>query len=161
MFEALEERPVYSARARPQLEESWLNMAMRMVPRRFQERLAPRVARANTFIRDFEWSWTKAVVASFLLWLFGITFIAVIPSWWLYFADQTLGWRETKLCPSGIGHIFLGVNCGFWLFKLRDLVAIILFSIPFGLLIVVPYFLQKHRRRLRSESESRPTGGYR
>jgi TRAP-type C4-dicarboxylate transport system permease small subunit len=46
-------------------------------------------------------------------------------------------------------------------FKARDLIAIILFSIPFGGFIMVPYHLQRLRRRLRSESESRPTGGYR
>ncbi len=49
----------------------------------------------------------------------------------------------------------------FFLFKLRDVVAIVAFSIPFGGFVMVPYYLQKHRRRLRSESESRPTGGYR
>jgi hypothetical protein len=138
-----------------------MKLALRMVPRGLQERMAPRVQRAQTFVREFEWTWTKAVVASFLLWLFGIAFVAVIPSWWLYFADQTLGWRETKLCPGGLVHLILGTNCGFWLFKLRDVVAIVLFSLPFGALVMVPYHLQKLRRRLRSESESRPTGGYR
>jgi len=107
-------------------------------------------------VRDFEWTWTKAVVASLLLWFIGMTLIAVIPSYWLYFADQTLGWRETRVCDIS----FLK-SCGFWLFKLRDVVAALLFSGPFGMLIVVSYYLQKMRRRLRSESESRPVGGYR
>ena len=43
----------------------------------------------------------------------------------------------------------------------RDVVAVTLFSIPFGGFIMIPYHLQKLRRRLRSESDSRPTGGYR
>jgi len=90
-------------------------------------------------------TWTKAVVFSLVMWLLAIILLAVIPSWWLYFADQKLGWRQTR----------------FWLFKLRDVVAIILFSAPFGGFIMVPYHVQKLRRRLRSESESRPTGGYR
>ena len=99
----------------------------------------------ETFIRDFEWTWTKAVVGSLGLWFLAMTTLAVFPSWWLYFADQTLGWRQTK----------------FWLFKLRDAVGAGLFSLPFVGFILVPYYFQKLRRRLRSESESRPTGGYR
>jgi hypothetical protein len=114
-----------------------------------------RVPQIQRFARDFEWTWTKAVVGSLLLWLMGMILIVIIPSYWLYFADQTLGWAPTKLC-SIILH-----NCGFWLFELRDVVAIVLFSGPFSMLIVVSYYLQKQRRKLRSESESRPGGGYR
>ncbi len=101
--------------------------------------------RAESLLRDFEWTWTKAVVFCLVMWFIAITFIAVIPSWWLLYAQNTLGWGPTK----------------FWLFKARDLIAIILFSLPFGGFLMVPYYFQKHRRRLRSESESRPTGGYR
>ena len=111
---------------------------------------------ARTFLRDFEWTWTKAVVVSVALWIFGMVFIVIIPSAWLYFADSTLNWRETRLCDISILR-----NCGFWLFKLRDVFAAIGFSQPFALLIIGPYYLQKQRRRLRSESESRPIGGYR
>jgi hypothetical protein len=107
-------------------------------------------------VKDFEWTWTKAVVASLFLWFFAMALIVIVPSYWLYFADQTLGWRDTRVC--GISWLR---NCGFWLFKLRDAVAALLFSGPFGLLIAVSYYVQKLRRRLRSESASRPTGGYR
>jgi hypothetical protein len=116
----------------------------------------PRVPQAQRLVREFEWTWTKAVMASLLLWFIGMTLIVVIPSYWLYYADQTLGWRETRVCA-----VSWLENCGFWLFELRDVVAIILFSGPFGMLIVVSYYLQKQRRKLRSESESRPIGGYR
>jgi hypothetical protein len=115
-----------------------------------------RVPQAQKLARDFEWTWTKAVIASLLLWFIGMTLIVIIPSYWLYYADQSLGWRETRLCA-----ISWLTNCGFWLFKLRDVVASILFGGPFGMLIVVAYYLQKQRRKLRSESESRPIGGYR
>ena len=124
-----------------------MKLALKLIPKGLQERAQPLVRRIEHFLREFEWTWTKAVIASLLLWIFGITFIALIPSWWLYFAEQRLGWRDT---PST-----------FLLFELRDLIAIILFSAPFGALIVIPYYVQKWRRRLRSESESRPTGGYR
>ena len=107
--------------------------------------------RAEAFLRDFEWTWTKAVVVSLVLWFLAIGLIAFIPSWWLYFADQKLGWHKCP-CPTTLK---------FFEFKARDIVAVILFSIPFGGFIMIPYHLQKLRRRLRSESDSRPTGGYR
>ena len=115
-----------------------------------------RVPQAQKLARDFEWTWTKAVIGSLLIWFMGMALIVIIPSYWLYYADQSLGWRETRLCA-----ISWLTNCGFWLFKLRDVVASILFGGPFGMLIVVAYYLQKQRRKLRSESESRPIGGYR
>jgi hypothetical protein len=122
-----------------------MKLALKLVPKGVQERAQPMVRRAEAFVRDFEWTWTKAVIAALVLWLVALAFLAVVPSWWLYFAEDTLGWGRES----------------FWLFKLRDLVAVILFSIPFGGFIMVPLELQRWRRRLRSESESRPTGGYR
>lgn len=107
--------------------------------------MVPMPKQAETFIRNFEWSWTSAVLFSLAMWFVAITLIAIFPSWWLLFAQNTLGWGPTK----------------FWLFKLRDVIAAILFSVPTGALIVIPYRFQRMRRRLRSESESRPTGGYR
>lgn len=133
-----------------------MKLAQKLVPKALQERAAPYVERAERSLRDFEWTWTKAVVTSFVLWLFGMVFIVIVPSWWLYFASNSLGWRETRVCDIS----FLKA-CGFWLFKLRDVVAIILFSGPFGTLVLASYYVQKVRRRLRSESESRPIGGYR
>ena len=101
--------------------------------------------RVEAFVRDFEWTWTKAIIAAFVLWFLAIVLLGFIPSWWLLFASSSLGWRQSR----------------FWLFKARDLVAILIFSFFMGGFIMVPYYVQKWRRRLRSESESRPTGGYR
>jgi hypothetical protein len=120
------------------------------LPQRLTE--SPLFKRAETLVRDFEWTWTKAVVASLLLWFIAIGTLAIVPSWWLYFAGQKLGWRQP---PPGVG------GWDFWAFKLRDVVASGLFGTPFLIMIVAPLLLQKWRRRLRSESESRPTGGYR
>ena len=108
-------------------------------------------ARVEGFLRDFEWTWTKAVLTALACWIIAFGLVVMLPSWWLYFAPQKLNWNPCP-CPSALK---------FWEFKLRDVVAIVLFSIPFGGFVMVPYYLQKHRRRLRSESESRPTGGYR
>jgi hypothetical protein len=124
---------------------------VRLLPKRLQERADPLIRRTGTFVRDFEWTWTKAVLVSLLLWFLAIGFMAMLPSWWLYFADQKLGWHPCP-CPSAFK---------FWLFKLRDVVASGLYGTVFLFFIVIPFVLQKWRRRLRSESESRPTGGYR
>jgi len=97
----------------------------------------------ETFVRDFEWTWTKAVLFSLVAWFIGITFLAVVPSWWLYKADA-IGWRSS-----------------FWLFKLRDIIASALYGTAFIVLLLTPFFMQRWRRKLRSQSESRPTGGYR
>jgi hypothetical protein len=128
-----------------------MKLAVRLVPKGLKERAAPQVERFQTFVKEFEWTWTKAIMVSLALWFLAILFLGMIPSLWLYFADQKFHWRQCP-CPT---------NLKFWEFKARDLVAIILFSIPLGGFIMVPYSLQKLRRRLRSESESRPTGGYR
>jgi hypothetical protein len=128
-----------------------MRLALKLVPKGLQERAQPLVQRGERFLRDFEWTWTKAVMAGLTLWFVAIWAIAFIPSWWLYFASDKLGWRPCP-CPS---------TTKFWLFKLRDFVASGLFGTPFLLFIVVPYWLQKVRRRLRSESDSRPVGGYR
>ena len=121
-----------------------MKLALKMVPKGLQERAQPLVRRVEHFVRTFEWTWTKAILFSLLMWFFAFTTIAVIPSWWLYLADETLQWRS------------------FWLLKLRDIVAIILFSVPFGGLIVVPYTVMNWRRKLRGETgDTRQSGGYR
>jgi TRAP-type C4-dicarboxylate transport system permease small subunit len=128
-----------------------MKLAAKLIPQGVKERSQPAVVRFQTRVRDFEWTWTKAVVIAFVLWFLAIGLIGFLPSWWLYFADQKLGWNPCP-CPDTLAWIK---------YELRDVIAIILFSIPFGAFIIVPYHLQKLRRRLRSESESRPTGGYR
>ena len=107
------------------------------------------IARFETFLRDFEWNWTKSCIAALALWILAIGSIAIVPSWWLYYATASLQWTGP---PAS----------SFWLMQLRDLIACILFSVPTALFIVVPYFLQNWRRRLRGAGgESRPSGGYR
>ncbi len=121
-----------------------MKLALRMVPRGLQERAAPLVRRGEEFLRNWEWTWTKAVLFSLVMWFLAFTTIGVIPSWWLYLADETLQWRS------------------FWLLKLRDVVAIILFSLPLGAFIVLPYHFMNLRKKLRGETgDTRPTGGYR
>jgi hypothetical protein len=109
---------------------------------------AERKARADVVVRSFEWNWTKAVICSLGITFFLMVSMGVIPSFWLYFADQTLKWDGSG--PNGL-----------WLKLLRDAVAMGLTTGPFITVLVVSAVMQNWRRKLRSQTDSRPTGGYR
>lgn len=114
-----------------------------------QSRLAKPKARAEAFLRTFEWNWTKAVVFSLGLTFFIMITTSVIPSFWLYFADQELKWNGS------------GPN-GFWLLELRDAVAMGLATVPIIVMLVGATIAQNWRRKLRGQSgDVRPAGGYR
>jgi hypothetical protein len=113
------------------------------------EKLAPAKERAERFLKSFEWTWTNAVIFSLGFTFFLMLTTAVLPSFWLYFADQKLKWNGA------------GPN-GFWLLKLRDAVAAGLFSGPVITVLIAAAIIQNWRRKLRGETGStRPTGGYR
>jgi cobalamin synthase len=112
-------------------------------------RLATAKTRAESFLKTFEWTWTKAVVFSLVLTFAIMITTSVIPSFWLYFADQKLKWNGA------------GPN-GFWLKELRDAVAMGLATLPLIVLLVGATVMQNWRRKLRGQSgDVRPTGGYR
>ena len=60
------------------------------IPKGLQRRLAPLVERGNQFLRTWEWTWTTAVVACVTIAFAALIFLAVIPSFWLYYAQNTL-----------------------------------------------------------------------
>lgn len=112
-------------------------------------RLAKPKERAEAFLKGFEWTWTKAVVFSLGLVLGILVSTSVIPSFWLYFASNTLKWNGA------------GPN-GFWLSELRDAIAMGLVTGPIITILVVAAILQNWRRKLRGQTgDVRPTGGYR
>jgi len=114
-----------------------------------QSRLAKPKARAEAFLKAFEWNWTKAIVFSLGLTFFIMITTSVLPSSWLYFADQKLKWNGS------------GPN-GFWLLELRDAVAVGLTTGPIITILVAATIVQNWRRKLRGQSgDVRPTGGYR
>jgi hypothetical protein len=105
--------------------------------------------RAEVFLKAFEWTWTKAVIFCFMFAFFSVISMAVIPSFWLYFADQKLHWDGSG--PNGC-----------WLKELRDFIAVNLATGPFVTIVVVVAIAQNWRRKLRgSTGDVRPTGGYR
>ena len=112
-------------------------------------RLAHRKQQTEGFLKTFEWTWTKAIVFSIALTFLILITTSVIPSFWLYFADQKLKW-------SGAG------PNGFWLKELRDAIAMGLATMPIIVILVVAAIVQNWRRKLRGEAGgTRPTGGYR
>jgi hypothetical protein len=127
----------------------------------------------ESFLRDFEWSWTSAVLFSLALLFFLLITGAVMASWWMYYAEQKLGWQGPTdleaffLDPFNTGGSFFSRESFLWLSKegllmLRDAVAMGLSTGPIITVLVASAALQNWRRKLRGESgDVRPTGGYR
>ncbi len=114
------------------------------IPKALERRLAPVVERVQRFLREWEWTWTSAVVFSLALAFFALLVLAVIPSFWLYYAQQNLRWTT------------------FWLVKARDLIVVIWIGFWFTNIFLGAYVIQNARRKLRGEGgDSRPVGGYR
>ena len=114
------------------------------IPKVIERRLKPIFDRGNTFLREFEWTWTKAVVFALMFWIFTIVSTSVIPSWQLYLWE-TQGW-----------------NRNFWLAKLGDAIGAGLATGPVFTAIIAAYLIQKQRQKLRGTGgETRASGGYR
>jgi type II secretory pathway component PulF len=116
------------------------------IPKGVERRLRPYMRRGEGFLRDWEWTWTTAFVAGIVISFFALLTLAVVPSWWLYFAEQELGWTsENRL-----------------LLTLRDIFAVGWLSVWAGFFVVTFFKLQVIRRRLRGEKQAdRYSGGYR
>lgn len=127
----------------------------------------------ESFLRDFEWSWTNAVLFSMALLFFLLVTSSVMPSWWMYYAEQKLGWQgPTDLeaflrDPFSTSAPFFSAEGFLWLsyeshLMLRDAIAMGLTTGPIISVLVISALLQNWRRKLRGESGNvRPTGGYR
>src|SRR4029078_3761100 len=101
-------------------------------------RLAHRKQQTESFLKTFEWTWTKAIVFSIALTFLILITTSVIPSFCLYFADQKLKW-------SGAG------PNGFWLKELRDAIAMGLATTPIIVILVVAAILQEWGRKVARE----------
>jgi hypothetical protein len=127
----------------------------------------------EAFLRDFEWTWTSAVLFSMALLFLLLISVAVMSSWWLYYSEQILGWQgPTDLeaflrDPFNTGGSPFARESFLWLsneglLMLRDAIAMGLATGPIITVLVVSAVLQNWRRKLRGESgDVRPTGGYR
>jgi hypothetical protein len=127
-------------------------------------------ARAETFVREFEWTWTNAVLFSMALTFFILISTSVVPSFWMYYAEQTLQWGGPTDLEGFLSgqYLIFDIEQGFphlsqeTYLQIRDAVAMGLTTLPFVVVLVVGAAMQNWRTKLRGGSgESRPTGGYR
>jgi hypothetical protein len=122
-----------------------------------RERLQKVKERTEAFLRDFEWTWTTAVLFSLGFMFYLLISAVVIPSFWMYFAEQTLGWGG----PTDIEAFLQDPFSQEGLLQLRDAIAMGLSTGPIIVAMVAAVILQNWRRKLRGASADRPTGGYR
>ena len=125
-------------------------------------------ARIEHFLRSFEWTWTSAVTFALVLTFFLLISTSIMPSFWMYYAEQKIGWAgptDLEAALRQVPTLVPGGNPAEYdqlLIMLRDAVAMGLTTAPFVLILVVSAAMQNWRRRLRgSEGGARPTGGYR
>ena len=114
------------------------------IPKGLERRLQPLMKKGEDFLREWEWSWTKAFVAGIVVSFAAVTTLAIIPSWMLIFADTTLQWRT---------RLFITI---------RDLIVLGWVSVWMGVFVITAYQIQVIRKRVRGERQSeRYSGGYR
>jgi hypothetical protein len=133
--------------------------------------------KVDTFLKEFEWTWTTAVLAAFGFVVFMVAFAVILPSAWVYFAEQKLGWAgptDIQATVQSLSHPMAGQPF-YWLHpvmtlknlapeigkEIRDAIAMGITTVFFALPFVVGAVLQNRRRKMRGASDSRPTGGYR
>ena len=123
-------------------------------------------ARIEDFLRTFEWTWTAAVTFALVLTFFLLIASSIMPSFWMYYAEQKIGWAgptdiEAFLrTPFGTGITDPLSAQGYLM--VRDAIAMGLSTGPIITVLIVAAIMQNWRRKLRgAQSESRPTGGYR
>ncbi len=122
-----------------------------------KERFQELMQRTEAFLRDFEWNWTRAVLFSLAFVAYLLLFAVIVPSFWMYFAEQKLGWAG----PTDLEAFLQAPFSEEGLLMVRDAVAMGLTVGPIVTAMVVASIFQNRRRRLRGTSADRPTGGYR
>lgn len=133
-----------------------------------QQRTAGMRSRAEEFVRTFEWNWTNAVLFSMAMVFFILISTSIMPSFWIYFAEQTLDWKgptDIEAALNELPTLLPGGDPAEYkelLLQLRDAIAMGMTTIPLVVLFVVTSAMQNWRKRLRGGAgEGRPAGGYR
>ncbi|HVL89997.1 MAG TPA: hypothetical protein VM841_07170, partial [Actinomycetota bacterium] len=97
--------------------------------------------------------WVRASLAGFALSILAIRVLAVLPSWWLYYAEGTLDW-------GGQGCAEIDLQC----IKqtIKDSVVVVQNAVILGALVVGFIIWQKKFPKQLAPGESKPeaTGGY-
>ncbi len=107
--------------------------------------------------KDESQRWVSLALVMMGLWLAMIIVLAVIPSWWLYFADATLKWTDNFSLRLGIRTIVLPKQV------LRDVIVVVWYgaALTAAGLLIRAYNKRKPRVLPPGEAKREATGGYR
>ncbi len=107
--------------------------------------------------KDESQRWVSLALVMMGLWLAMIIVLAVIPSWWLYFADATLKWTDNFSLRLGIRTIVLPKQV------LRDVIVVGWYgaALTAAGLLIRAYNKRKPRVLPPDEAKREATGGYR
>ncbi len=142
---------------------SQIDVATKSPIRQRTQGLRPRI---EAFVRNFEWTWTSAVLFSMALLFFLLISAVVMPSFFMYYAEQKIGWAGPTDLQAFLEKPF-GTSItnplsleGYK--QVRDAIAMGLTTGPIVTVLVASAAMQNWRRKLRGSSgDSRPSGGYR
>ena len=100
--------------------------------------------------------WVSLAFVMMGIWIAMIIFLAVVPSWWLYFADATLKWTDNFTLSLGIRKIVLSKQV------IRDIIVVLWYGVALlaaGLLIRT-WNKRNPKVLAPDESKREATGGY-
>lgn len=97
--------------------------------------------------------WLKATMGAFGLSILGLHILAVVPSWWLYYAEGRLGW-------GGQGCVELDAPC--LKQTVKDSVVVVQNAVALGALVVALMLYQRRfpKQPAAGEPKLEATGGY-
>ncbi len=100
--------------------------------------------------------WVSLTLVTMGIFLAMIIFLAVIPSWWLYFADATLKWTDNFTLSLGVRKIVLSKQV------IRDLLVVGWYGVT---LVAAGLLIRRYNQRnpkvlARDEGKREATGGY-
>ena len=100
--------------------------------------------------------WIRLVLITMGIWLALCVTMAVIPSFWLYFADGTLKWTGKFTVPYGLGKLVLPMQ------MIRDVIVVLWYGVALGAFgLAIRAYNQRNPKTLPSGEQKREaTGGY-
>jgi hypothetical protein len=100
--------------------------------------------------------WVSLVLVMMGIWIALFITMAVIPSFWLYFADGTLKWTGKFRLPLGVRTLTLPMQ------SIRDIIVVVWYGLVLGAAgLAVRAYNRRHPRVLPAGEEKREvTGGY-
>jgi hypothetical protein len=131
-----------------------------------KQRTSGMKAAVEDFLKAFEWTWTNAVLFCLALTFFILISTSIMPSFWMYFAEQKIGWAGPTdveaFLKQPFGSSITDPLSPYGYVMVRDAIAMGLTTVPFILILVVSASMQNWRKKLRGgDAGSRPSGGYR